>query len=172
LFFSAVVRGVIVDLSVSVVRIHVDCGCVVTKAVCPRCSVAFGERHKRDLLLKLVIEDGGLESVVCYGRPESCDLLGYDVDDWETQFPQVRKRLLESRRGMEYVFFIVPCRPVDVGLDEAKEDIWYIDAISLGRDETSRTVRALCDLLGSDDRYAIGFAGDSCFHNRPSDPDT
>jgi hypothetical protein len=163
---SVVVRSVIVDIHVSIVRIHVDCGCVVNDMNCARCSVSYGERHRQDLLMRIVIEDGGLESVVCYGRPESCDLLGYDVNDWESQLPRIRDKLLESRRGMEYVFFISRSRAIDVGLMEGDGEVWIIDGIALGRDETSRTVRVLCDLLGSSDRYAVGFAGDSCFHNR------
>jgi hypothetical protein len=164
-FVNAVVRGVVIALSVEIVQTHLDCGCVVNRTVCPRCSVPFDGRHRRDLRLVIIVEDGSTEAMKLYGLATSVDFFGYDASDWESQLPRVREKLIETKRGCEFVFFVSRCPSIDFGLTEQTGDVWRADAMAKGREETSRTVRGLVGLLQDDSPFHIGFTGDSLFHN-------
>jgi hypothetical protein len=163
-FASGVVRAVVLALHVTAIDVHLDCGCAIRKGICPRCSVDYGARHRRELALTCLLDDGSCEPVVVHGLASACDFFVNDVSDWQ-QLNQMQGNMIGSVIGREFVFFLSRCRPADFGFDEDEGELWRIDAVSPGSEETNRTGRTLVELLKSDSEYQIGYTSASFFHN-------
>lgn len=166
-YLSGLVKGVITNITISTIIIHLDCGSSIDQSFnCSRCSIDVSGRRSRVLLYHVNIDDGSYEQFDAYGTSLTFDIFGYDANDWESQEEPIKKKLIRSFLGKEFVFFVSRANPSEFGIRDTAEHVWRIDRYLDGREENSRTIKYLVDVLRNDKPYQVGNCGNSIFQNQ------